>query len=307
MKSRILIFITIFTILTAVETVIANVIGDINGDGQVGLQEALFALQVAAGQHPNLPETCVLTGAGVWDADGKEYIKCDTVSHADKFYVALVSNTSEAANAPDIDPITWSLLPIKFEGVQPNQFCPQSQIMWGINAQGQILCTRQFIGKIVFVTSEIYNGNLGGLSGADSICQGLADTVGLSGTFKAWLSDDTSYPEARFVHSTGAYILVNGTPIAESWTDLIDGDLINPISRDEHGTFVDSEVWTATLSDGGPGDVGDTIEYCDNWTSDNYNYKAITGLSTAKDSIWTAAILAGRQCDWGFRLYCIEQ
>src|SRR5215212_6677746 len=42
----------------------------------------------------------------------------------------------------------------------------------------------------VFLSSITYDGNLGGLSGADAKCQGLAAVAGLPGIYKAWLSDD---------------------------------------------------------------------------------------------------------------------
>src|SRR4051812_26024409 len=70
----------------------------------------------------------------------------------------------------------------------------------------------------VFVSSALYSGALGGLSGADSKCQGLAAAAGLPGAYKAWLADTTGAPISRFVHSTGPYRLVNGTTIAANWT-----------------------------------------------------------------------------------------
>ena len=51
--------------------------------------------------------------------------------------------------------------------------------------------------KRAFVTSQLYNGNMGGLAGADARCQGLADAVGLPGTYRAWLSSATESPSTR--------------------------------------------------------------------------------------------------------------
>jgi len=48
--------------------------------------------------------------------------------------------------------------------------------------------------KKVFVSSQTYVGNLGGVAGADSLCQGLATAAGLTGTFKAFLSDSGVNP-----------------------------------------------------------------------------------------------------------------
>jgi Protein of unknown function (DUF1554) len=62
----------------------------------------------------------------------------------------------------------------------------------------------------VFVTSQGFNGNLGGLAGADTKCQALADTAGLGGTYKAWLSDSTTDARNRLTQATVPYRLVDG-------------------------------------------------------------------------------------------------
>ena len=52
----------------------------------------------------------------------------------------------------------------------------------------------------VFVTSQTFTGNLGGIAGADQKCQDLADAAGLPGIYKAWLadSDPASAPAQPF-------------------------------------------------------------------------------------------------------------
>src|SRR5690242_2782849 len=78
-------------------------------------------------------------------------------------------------------------------------------------------------GKLVFVTSTLQTGNLGGLTGADMICQARAAAGGLRGIFKAWLSDTTASPSTRFTRSKKPYVLLDGTVIANNWADLTDG------------------------------------------------------------------------------------
>ena len=79
---------------------------------------------------------------------------------------------------------------------------------------------------------------LGGVAGADARCQNLADSAGLLGTFKAWISDDTSDPLSTFNHSTVPYIMVNGKVVAYNWTDLTNGGYLrNPIEFDEEGNY----------------------------------------------------------------------
>ena len=88
----------------------------------------------------------------------------------------------------------------------------------------------------VFVTSTTHDGNLGGLAGADAICQARAAAAGLPGTYLAWLSDGSASPATRFLtQSAGPYRLVNGTTIADDWADLTSGDLDAPINITETG------------------------------------------------------------------------
>jgi hypothetical protein len=55
--------------------------------------------------------------------------------------------------------------------------------------------------KRVFVSGSKWNGNLGGLAGADAKCQQAADAAGLGGTFRAWISDDATSASSRLTHS----------------------------------------------------------------------------------------------------------
>ncbi|TSC66687.1 MAG: hypothetical protein CEO21_126, partial [Microgenomates group bacterium Gr01-1014_80] len=87
--------------------------------------------------------------------------------------------------------------------------------------------------KRVFETSLTYDGNLGGLAGADSKCQTLADTSGRGGTWKAWLSDSATSVSSRFTHATVSYKLLNGTTIANDWNNLTSGTILAPINLTE--------------------------------------------------------------------------
>ena len=122
------------------------------------------------------------------------------------------------------------------------------------------------ISRIIFVTSSTYNGDLGGLAGADQKCQDHADTAGLPGTFKAWLSDNSISAKDRLTHSTEPYGLVNGFLVATDWDDLTDGALYRPINVDEHGnTVTQSSVWSLTSSDGTQMNTIHPQEACFDW------------------------------------------
>jgi hypothetical protein len=75
--------------------------------------------------------------------------------------------------------------------------------------------------KVVFVTSQLYSGRIGGVSAADLKCQTLAQTAGLPGEFRAWLSSASRTPDGHFRPSAQPYRLVDGTLVANGWDDLL--------------------------------------------------------------------------------------
>ena len=156
----------------------------------------------------------------------------------------------------------------------------------------------------VFVTENVYSGMLGGLAGADKICQDLADSASLGGTYKAWLSDSTASPSTRFVHSTGPYELVDGTRIAANWAALTDGSLRAPITLTEWGNLVSDAyyVWTDTYVDGSGGTSG---EHCENWSSGSATDGGFRGVDTDAGSNWTQS--GSDTCDTSHHLYCFQQ
>lgn len=161
--------------------------------------------------------------------------------------------------------------------------------------------------KKVFVTSQRYTGELGGLFGADAICQTLADnaTPVLTGTYKAWLSDGTTSATSRLTHHPGPYVRVDGVRIADNWDDLTDGALQNPIEITENGEtpllyFI---VWTNTKIDG---TVFSSLDHCSDWTTSSDSYWAAYGYFLETDSAWTT-FASGGACSWVMRLYCFEQ
>jgi hypothetical protein len=152
----------------------------------------------------------------------------------------------------------------------------------------------------------LIQGNLGGLTGADSICQQRAQAANLPGTYKAWLSDTTGSPATRFVQSPDPYQLVDGTQVAANYAALTDGALDAAIAKTESGATLSSIsfnaiAWTNTRTDG---TAQPDPSHCANWSSDRIGLGA-AGLAYASDGTWTAA--AGGQCNEYFRLYCFQQ
>ncbi|MGB6366759.1 MAG: hypothetical protein WBG93_08005 [Thermoanaerobaculia bacterium] len=162
--------------------------------------------------------------------------------------------------------------------------------------------------KLVFITTSGYGGNLGGLDGADTICQTLAHNAGLPGTYKAWLSDDTGSPSTRFVQHTGPYILVDGTIVADSWSDLVDctnpNCLQNPITLTAGGSSLPAvPMWTNTNTDG----TGSSSNDCLDWTSGGCCATwGGTGQNAFVDANWTFDG-SSAQCFNARHLFCFQQ
>jgi hypothetical protein len=222
------------------------------------------------------------------------------------------------------------VIPLIKNKIIPNQECPDPTYMLGIDTSGNIVCGSSsfcsrpdakvtgvdaslnflcsFPGKkIAFISSTSSNGNLGGLTGADQKCQTLADSAGIHGTFKAWLGDSTKSPSNRFTQATVPYVKLDGSLIANHWTDLTDGDIANPINIDENGDGAGTlRVWTGTNSVGG---LPNPIYSCVDWSNGGEGVQAFAEGSVGDTGLNVTWANNGvkEECSGVFRLYCFEQ
>lgn len=168
--------------------------------------------------------------------------------------------------------------------------------------------------RLVFVTSETYNGKLGGLKGADLKCQTLAESGGLPGEYRAWLSADGQSPTTRFANvninaSNVPYQNVNGVEVATSWEGLLTTGIVGKygIHRGEQiGDITDytgKSVWTNTKEDG---TEDKTYTSCNNWSSDSQNQPfGGNGEAGETDYRWTRN--GSSACHVTKHLYCFKQ
>lgn len=173
--------------------------------------------------------------------------------------------------------------------------------------------TPTLTGNRVFVTSSEYNGNLGGAAGGDTKCQESVDAVGLGGTWKAWLSEATANGDAnsRLHHSQSPYKLLDGSIIANNWTDLTDQTLSHPINLTETGQVISEvpnywNVWTNTWTNGTVYDTQPSLT-CNNWNSASSTMTGRGGSTTETNYKWTASEFSGHPCNSLSKLYCFEQ
>jgi len=179
------------------------------------------------------------------------------------------------------------------------------------------------LAKVVFVTTNTYTGNLGGLAGADATCQSVADGVpALAGrTFKAWLSSSTVSAASRFTQATVPYTRTDGVVVADNWADLVDGTLDAPINRTETGAtmIATRKAWTGTQTNGGINYPGSATNHCDDWTTSNppANGGSYAGYVDRTTCLWThgnpqneaecGGSASTLPCSNGFSLFCFEQ
>lgn len=159
----------------------------------------------------------------------------------------------------------------------------------------------------IFITSTVYNGNLGGISGADVKCQAAASSVGLSKTYKAILSSDSERARER-LNLIGAVHAFDTEGEKETIVslaqDLWSSSLLRAVARDEEGNYAASMVWTGTDSDGG--NIGSTIENCGNWTDGSAGDNGAVGDSQRVNGLWLEEP-APDACDELRPIYCISQ
>ncbi|MCA9577164.1 MAG: hypothetical protein KC668_17090, partial [Myxococcales bacterium] len=159
----------------------------------------------------------------------------------------------------------------------------------------------------VFVTSGTYQANLGGVAGADAICQSSAMAQGLGGSWSAWLSDQLgNSPSVNFTHHDHPYVRVDGQVVARSWTDLTSGGIRARIDVMENGAQATGQflVTSGTNADGTMATVP-FGQLCGNWTNTSSGEIGVAGGMTSVDVSWSnlGTYFCNRE---GFRLYCFE-
>jgi len=159
--------------------------------------------------------------------------------------------------------------------------------------------------KTVFVTAQTLRGNFGGSVAADKYCQVEATSAGLTGVYRALLSDEFNYYQTRLnFPNTARYLTANGTVVATSPSQILQSNtsLNAPINRLATGSLASGTgvVWTGGNA-GSPSD-------CRSWGElqngpltrlGYYGIMSTTGTSWQRSNSTSCATQA--------RLYCFEQ
>lgn len=168
----------------------------------------------------------------------------------------------------------------------------------------------------VFISSTQTDGIIGGVAGADALCQGYAEAAGLSGTYQAWLSQDAeSAPAFRFGSTSfkGWYLqpTVPPTPVAQGWDDLTGKNednknnyLRNAINADEFGNLLgETGVWSNTGADGFQHEFG--VD-CNDRAEIPLELSGSYGLSRSDVLTTSWSHVSAIECNVMHRLYCFQ-
>lgn len=164
----------------------------------------------------------------------------------------------------------------------------------------------------IFVTSDRYSGNRGGVSGADSTCQTVAAsgtaTSTLGGTWRAIVSTAASNASSRITFESGSSIKnTNGATVVANSSDLWGGTLLTPVGYDQNGSpgAVTERVWTGSTASGTHGGNAD----CSGWTNSTFGWGHYGDLTSAT-STWISAgdstLCKGPPDSEASHLYCIN-
>lgn len=165
--------------------------------------------------------------------------------------------------------------------------------------------------KIIFASSQVYNGNLGGSNGADQKCQQLAITAGLPGQYKSFTNDGrrapaySSSPNVPFVR-VDSNIFESGlnTPPIVAIDSSFALPLNYPVDETEQSLPTNAGpsvyVWTGLDSSAIP-----TGNDCQGWTSSSSSNIGTVGWTLTTDGTW--ANYRTFTCDTQQRLYCLQQ
>lgn len=156
-----------------------------------------------------------------------------------------------------------------------------------------------------FVTASVYDGNLGGVSGANAKCQNEAETFGHSGKWIALINTTEvkfqslipsyalSYTHA-FVESSGPRILWDSTFSGKPLENLPTGGFRTDIV----GNLV-VDVWLGSFNSTSPAN-------CNNWTASDQPDQGLFGNCSRTDFLKTEYPIYKFFCGTHMRLVCIE-
>ena len=235
--------------LTATPTGAGNAFGGWSGGGCMGTASTCTVTVTAAttvtadfdvAQHTL---TVVKAGGAGTVTSSPAGINCGAGCTASYNHNTVVTLTAVAATAPLSAEST-------FAGWSGGGCMGTGTCTVTLTAATTVTANFTLLPNLVFVTSTSHTGSMGGIAGADGICQTRAQAGGFAGTYRAWLSTSTASALSRLGTASG-WVRPDGKPVANTPADITMGKLWHPIRLNERNSDVGSlSVHTATGPDG---------------------------------------------------------
>lgn len=164
------------------------------------------------------------------------------------------------------------------------------------------------VGYVIFVTSRLFSGNLGGRTGADRKCRDAAAAAGLPTTFRALISTPDRGANRSFWNDRAIENMKGD--VVSSASEIWSGSIQNSVKYDEYGEPVSGFVWTATDAYGRYEVIptSQTFAYasCNGWSVGDGWTGGGLGDPNAIDATWIDTT-GGYACNMQAHLYCISQ
>jgi len=166
----------------------------------------------------------------------------------------------------------------------------------------------------IFTTPIAYNGNLGGMSGADTICTSTANTAGLPGNWIAVMAGGNTGDliNTRLPWNWKTLKNMSNNTVAVSVDDFMDGSILAPMNLTPTGAIASgSLVWTGVYTTGistvcANWGCGSTQISCNGWTSAVGSGMVGDSASTNVGSYFATGIVEGLCSNTSYRLLCME-
>ncbi|MBL4683943.1 MAG: hypothetical protein JKY37_05095 [Nannocystaceae bacterium] len=168
----------------------------------------------------------------------------------------------------------------------------------------------QLIGNVAFVASQaisIAEIDAGAPAAgtfydkADQFCTDEAAAAGLHGTqFVAWVAGTGAGETlADRVGAARAWVRTDGRPVADAFSSMVDGSLLNPIVYDELGEHLPTVGFSGLDLDATPSESGGD---CVGWSSTAGDESASAGAAEST-RFWAGGLSV--PCDGAYNLYCV--
>lgn len=166
---------------------------------------------------------------------------------------------------------------------------------------------------LIFLSSKVSSGNLGGLEGADALCQSIAGSPNFIALLPHHskgikITDRISNKLKPFVNSKGETVALSAQDLFQTTEGPDFGGLKNPILKFNGDSANIGRVFSASKKNGDLANKNDHSD-CDGWTSGNYESpKVKVGYSghAKLDETFNWISQDSVHCDKTAHFYCVQ-